>query len=93
ELLEANKWVAARWGLAGRVLDPATETVARLGKLTVRLIERLREHAQDLGSADELDGIGDLLEHGNGAERQRLVYGTNRDLRELMNEMIEASAV
>jgi carboxylate-amine ligase len=93
ELLEANKWVAARWGLAGRVLDPATETVARLGRLTVRLVERLREHAQDLGSADELDGIGDLLEHGNGAERQRLVYGTNRDLRELMNEMIEASAV
>ena len=31
------------------------------------LYDRLREHAQDLGSADELEGVLDLLEHGNGA--------------------------
>ncbi|MEA2298652.1 MAG: glutamate---cysteine ligase / carboxylate-amine ligase [Solirubrobacteraceae bacterium] len=92
ELLEANKWVAARWGLGGRVLDPATETVVRLGKLSVLLLDRLAEHAEDLGCAAELEGVGDLLEHGNGAERQRLVYGTNRDLCELTREIIAASA-
>ncbi len=92
ELLEANKWVAARYGLDGRVLDPATDKIVRLGELTDRLLEPLREHAEDLGGTAELDGICDLLDQGNGAERQRLVYGANRDLRETMGEIISASA-
>ena len=92
ELLEANKWIAARYGLDGRVLDPATDRIVRLGEQTDRLLERLRDHAEDLGCAEELAGIGDLLDHGNGAERQRLVYGANHDLHETMGEIISASA-
>jgi carboxylate-amine ligase len=92
ELLEANKWIAARYGLDGRVLDPSTDTVVRLGEQTGRLLDRLREHAEDLGCPTELEGIADLLDHGNGAERQRLVYGANRDLHETMGEIIQVSA-
>jgi carboxylate-amine ligase len=92
ELLEANKWIAARYGLDGRVLDPSSDTIVRLGELTVRLLERLRDHAGDLGCSLELEGIGELLENGNGAERQRLVYGANRDLRETMGEILTVSA-
>jgi len=92
ELLEANKWIAARYGLAGRVLDPTTNTVIRLGALTARLLDRLREHAQELGCPEELAGIADLLEHGNGGERQRLVHGANRDLHETMRDILSASA-
>jgi carboxylate-amine ligase len=92
ELLEANKWIAARFGLDGRVLDPSTDTIVRLSEVTARLLERLREHAEDLGCAEELEGITDLLDHGNGAERQRLVYGANRDLHETMGEIMSASA-
>ncbi len=92
ELLEANKWIAARYGLAGRVLDPSTEQIVRLGAVTVRLLERLREHAEDLGCVAELEGIRDLLEQGNGAERQRLVHGANRDLHETTREIVIASA-
>jgi carboxylate-amine ligase len=92
ELLEANKWIAARYGLDGRVLDPSTERIVRLGELTARLLERLHDHASDLGCLQELDGIVDLLEQGNGAERQRLVYGANRDLHETMREIMIVSA-
>ena len=63
----------------------ATKALAR------RLVDRLREHAQDLGSADELDGIEDLMRHGNGAERQVVVYEANHDLREVMAEIVEAT--
>ena len=37
-------------------------------ELARRLYDRLREHAQDLGGADALEGILDLLEkrHGRG---------------------------
>ena len=46
-------------------------SASRRKALARRLYDRLREHAQDLGSADELEGIDDLLERGNGAHRQR----------------------
>ena len=55
-------------------------------------MDRLAEHAQDLGSVNELEGINDLLERGNGASRQVVVYEANRDLREVMAEVVEATA-
>src|SRR2546423_5125879 len=63
EMLDENKWLAARHGLEGELVDlPKQERVAT-GALARRLIDRMREHAQDLGSAAELEGIEDLLEH------------------------------
>ena len=60
--------------------------------LTRRLLERLTPHAQDLGSDDALDGIRDLLERGNGATRQIVVYEANHDLNEVMAEIVAATA-
>ena len=56
---------------------------------TRRLVERLREHAEDLGSAAELEGIEDLVRNGNGAERQVVVYEANHDLRGAMARCME----
>jgi carboxylate-amine ligase len=56
------------------------------------VLDRVREHAQDLGSADELEGIEDILERGNGASRQIVVYEANNDLREVMSEIVEKTA-
>jgi carboxylate-amine ligase len=61
-------------------------------QLARRLYDRLREHAQDLGSADELEGVLDLLERGNGAQRQRVVYEANRDHQEVMREIVAATS-
>jgi carboxylate-amine ligase len=60
--------------------------------LARRLVDRLRPHAEDLGSAAELDGIEDLLTKGNGAQRQIVVYDANHDLHEVMAEIVEATA-
>src|SRR5215207_4355724 len=91
QMLDENKWLAARHGLDGELIDlPAAERVpART--LARRLLDRLREHAQDLGSAAELDGIEDLLARGNGASRQVIVYEANHDLREVMAEIVAAT--
>ena len=60
--------------------------------LARRLYDRLKEHAQDLGGADALEGIVDLLERGNGAFRQRKVYEANEDFTELLRDIVAASA-
>jgi carboxylate-amine ligase len=92
QMLDENKWLAARHGLDAELVDlPSSERVGAKA-LARRLLERLREHAQDLGSAAELEGIIDLLEHGNGAARQLVVYEANHDLREVMAEVVAATA-
>ncbi|MEA2320109.1 MAG: glutamate---cysteine ligase / carboxylate-amine ligase [Solirubrobacteraceae bacterium] len=91
QMLDENKWLAARHGLEGELVDlPGTERV-QTRALARRLVDRLREHAQDLGSAAELEAIEDLLDHGNGAERQIVVHEANHDLREVMAEIVEAT--
>jgi carboxylate-amine ligase len=88
QMLDENKWLAARHGLDGDLVDlPTSERVATKA-LARRLLDRLREHAQDLGSEAELEGVADLIERGNGAARQMVVYEANHDLREVMAEIV-----
>ena len=70
---------------------PDRETVTAKA-LARRLYDRLKGHAEDLGAADALEGVLDLLEHGNGAYRQRKVYDANRDFTELLQDIVAASA-
>jgi carboxylate-amine ligase len=92
EMLDENKWLAARHGLEGEVVDlPSSERI-QTRALARRVLDRMREHCQDLGSAHELEAVDDLLERGNGAARQVVVYEANHDLHEVMAEIVAASA-
>ncbi len=92
QMLDETKWLAARHGLDGELVDlPSSERVGSRA-LAKRLVDRLRGHAQDLGSGAELDGIQDLIDRGNGAARQIVVYEANHDLREVMAEIVAATA-
>ena len=91
EMLEEDKWLAARHGLFAELIDLPDATRISGFDLARRLHDRLLEHAQDLGSAAELEGIVDLIERGNGAQRQRKVYEANNDFGELVRDLVEAS--
>jgi carboxylate-amine ligase len=93
QMLDENKWLAARHGLEGEIVDLPTNDRVTTKTLTKRLLERLEPHAQQLGGAGALDGIRDLLERGNGASRQCVVYEANTDLNEVMAEIIAATAL
>ncbi|MGI8779238.1 MAG: carboxylate-amine ligase [Solirubrobacteraceae bacterium] len=92
EIVDANRWLAARHGLDGELVDlPHTARVATR-ELARRLLERLEPHAQDLGSATELEAVRDLIERGNGAHRQQVVYEANHDFTEVVSEIVRATA-
>jgi carboxylate-amine ligase len=93
EMLDENKWLAARHGLDGEIVDLPSRDRVGMRTLARRLMERLREHAQDLGSDAEFEAVEDLLANGSGAHRQVVVYEANHDLRELMAEIVAATAV
>jgi carboxylate-amine ligase len=54
-------------------------------------MDRLRPHAEELGSAEDFAGLEDILDNGTGAARQTLVYEANHDLREVVREIVGAS--
>ena len=91
EMLDENKWLAARHGLEGELVDLPRRELVPAKQLARRLYDRLRGHAEDLGSAAELEGILDLLAHGTGAQRQRVVYEANHDHAEVMREIVQAT--
>jgi carboxylate-amine ligase len=91
QMLDENKWLAARHGLDGELVDlPSSDRVATKA-LARRLLDRLRDHARDLGSADDFDAVEDLVARGNGAARQIVVYEANHYLREVMAEIVDAT--
>ncbi|MBV8999756.1 MAG: carboxylate-amine ligase [Solirubrobacterales bacterium] len=92
EMLDENKWLAARHGLDGELVDLPRWDRVPARSLARRLLDRMREHCQDLGSVDDLEAVEDLLERGNGAARQVVVYEANHDLREVMAEIVAATA-
>jgi len=93
EMLDENKWLAARHGLEGELVDlPSSERVSTRA-LARRLIDRMRDHCADLGSLSMLEHVEDLLERGNGAARQVVVYEANHDLREVLAEIVAATSV
>jgi carboxylate-amine ligase len=92
ELLDENRWLAARHGLEAELLDDAGGTRRGVREITYELLEELRPHARELSCADQLDDVEDLLRAGNGALRQQMVFEANRDLHELMREIVERTA-
>jgi carboxylate-amine ligase len=91
EMLDENKWLAARHGLTGDLVDlPKTDRVGA-AELARRLTDRLRPHSEELGSAEEFDVLADILDNGTGSARQTVVYEANHDLREVAREIVDAS--
>jgi glutamate---cysteine ligase / carboxylate-amine ligase len=93
EMLDENKWLAARYGLEGELVDlPQSTRVASID-LARRLADRLRPHARELNCEREFEGIEDLIERGTGARRQLAVWRANRDMRALVRKIVEATAI
>jgi carboxylate-amine ligase len=92
EMLDENRWLAARNGVSGDIVDLPNASRVPTRELAERVRERLRGHAEDLGAERELEGIDDLLERGTGGARQVKVYEANSDLREVVREIVAHTA-
>jgi glutamate---cysteine ligase / carboxylate-amine ligase len=92
EIIDENRWLAARHGLEAGLLDHASGTRRGVREMTETLLERLAPHAHDLDCDRQLASIRDVLRSGNGALRQQMVYETNHDLHELMSEIVATTS-
>jgi carboxylate-amine ligase len=94
-LTTENKWLAARYGLAAPIMDLHTGRRNRVPVATLvrRTLKAIETHARDLGTDDELAGVTEILERGNGADRQVRVFNANRDIVEVVREIADLTEV
>jgi glutamate---cysteine ligase / carboxylate-amine ligase len=92
-LTTENKWLAARYGLEAPVMDLITGRRNRVpvAQLVRRALREIEPHARELGSERELEGIRDILDRGNGADRQLRIFNANRDIVEVVSEIADAT--
>ena len=92
-LTSENKWLAARYGLEAPLMDLETEARNRVPvpQLVRRRLKQIEPHARELGSAEALDGIHDILSDGNGADRQLRVYSAKGDIAEVVRAIADAT--
>jgi carboxylate-amine ligase len=92
-LTTENKWLAARYGLAAPVMDLVTgaRNRAPVAQSIRRTLKTIQPHAQDLGSADQLAGIEEILRRGNAADRQLRTFNANRDVVEVVRDIAEVT--
>ncbi len=83
EALIENRFLAARDGMSGELLDPAGDRRVPAPEILRDVTAHARPHAEDLGCEDELDAVETLGER-TGAERQREIAGPDGDLREVL---------
>jgi carboxylate-amine ligase len=70
EVLDENRFIAARDGMDARLIDTTTESLRPVGDLLAQLLEAARPHAAELGCAEDLARLGELAVR-SGARRQR----------------------
>jgi carboxylate-amine ligase len=92
-LTSENKWLAGRYGLEAPVMDLASGRRNRIpvAQLVRRTLREIEPHARDLGCERELEGIGEILGRGNGADRQLRIFNANRDIVEVVSEIAAAT--
>lgn len=93
ELLRAAEWRAARFGLEADLIDVHAGRAVPARELIETLLAFLRE---DLEAHDEWDEVADMvsevLNRGNGAERQRAAFAKNGNLSEVVDLIVTETA-
>src|SRR5918994_373525 len=89
ELIDDNKVRAAVRGLDGQLISFRGGRQVEARDMVRRMLDELGEHAEELGCADELDGVSDLCDNGTGSQRQLAIYDRNSDPRGLVREIAE----
>jgi len=85
QILRANKWQAARYGLDGVFINPVSARRSTMREAVAELLEIVAPEAHRHGSAQRLEDIRAILDRGTGAHRQIEIFDKTGDF----NSMIE----
>ena len=89
EVLDENRFLAARDGAAAELIDPDRGVRVPIAELVADVLEACAPHAHDLGCTDELASVARLVEQ-NGADAQRAIAGEHGHQQGLVGRLADA---
>ena len=79
-----NRFQACRFGLDGQLVEPRTHERFSIRDDIISTLERIEQHAIELGAEDACRAIRDSLAHGNDAKWIRDRYAAEKSLPEVV---------
>jgi carboxylate-amine ligase len=93
ELLRTSHWRAARYGLEEELIDTLAEEAVPARELIGRLLSFVRPALEEEGDWSVVCAqVEQVLQHGNGATRQRQVYQRTGHLEEVVDYIVAQTA-
>src|SRR5205823_8214044 len=87
-LVEENKWRAARYGLDGRLIDFGKRKEVPMRDLALELLDFVDDVVDDLGSRKALQYVHRIVEEGTSADRQLAVFRQTGDLKSVVQWLV-----
>lgn len=84
QILKANKWQAARYGLEGVFIHPVTAARSTMRQAISGLLEMVEPEARRFETIERLDVVRQILRRGTGAQRQIELYAETGDFRKMI---------
>jgi carboxylate-amine ligase len=88
-LIMENKWRASRYGIDGQLIDFGLEKEVPTRDLIDEYLNFVDDVVDELGSREEIEYIGTILERGTGADRQLAMFKKTGDMRDVVQYMVE----
>jgi carboxylate-amine ligase len=93
ELLRIAHWNASRYGLDGKLVDVEAQRVLPAHAMMEKMLAFARPALEEHGDYEEVSSlVGDTLDRGNGARRQRRAYERTGRLGGVIDALIEETA-
>jgi carboxylate-amine ligase len=92
-LIMENKWRAARYGIEGKLIDFGKQIEVPLRDLMQEYFEFVDDVVDELNCREEVSYVRKILEMGTGADRQLRVFNDTRDLKKVVDYIIEETEV
>ena len=92
-LLNENKSRAARFGIDGKLIDFGKRTEVPFGELLDELLEFVDDVVDELGSRKDVYYAREIMRLGPGANRQMAAFQRRRDLRDVVDLIVEETAL
>jgi glutamate---cysteine ligase / carboxylate-amine ligase len=88
-LIMENKWRAVRYGINGKLIDFGKRTEVPFRHLMDEYFQLIDPVLDELGSRDEINYLRTILDNGAGADRQLKVFHETRDLKAVVDYIIQ----
>lgn len=89
QLVEQNKWQAARYGLDGYFIDYDSKKTRSIRETVRSLVDFLGDTAASLGTLEQVQKIEEILQRGTSAHRQRRIYRETGSLDKVVRDLME----